>query len=144
MSKKKEIRERSNTHRSAEGTAGNGQLDALVWLEAVDAARGKQIRRLLRTAQNLEQDGNCGWLKDDAINEESRAGIVLTFHVRFYTHLQPRLGLLTMMTFKSMLMSAPPGTGFPGCMTKGLDLEGKIKRTIGRNLTTGVGTRGWT
>jgi len=31
------------THRSADGTAGNGQLDALVWFEAVDTARGKQF-----------------------------------------------------------------------------------------------------
>jgi hypothetical protein len=76
----------ATTHRSADGTAGNGQFDALVWLEAVDTARGKQFRCLFRTAQNLEQDRNGGGLEDDAINEESRAGIVLTFHVRFQTY----------------------------------------------------------
>jgi hypothetical protein len=31
------------THRAAENTGRNGQFDALVWLEAVDNARGKQL-----------------------------------------------------------------------------------------------------
>lgn len=111
---------REATHRSADGTAGNGQFDTFVWLEAVDTARGKQIRCLLRTAQDLEQDRNGGGLEDDAINEESRAGIVLTFHARFqtYPYQNGERGLLTMTTSKSILISAPPGTGLPGCRTK--------------------------
>ena len=132
----------AETHRSADDTAGNGQFDALVWLEAIDTARGKQFRRLLRTAQNLEQDRNGGWLEARAINEESRAGIVLTVHVRFYTYRNTDRDLLTITTFKSMLISAPPGTGLPGYTTR--FQTSKKTKIIGRNLTTGVGIRGWT
>jgi hypothetical protein len=74
-----------NTHGSADGTTRNGQLDALVWRESIDAALGKEIRGALCTAQDLEQHRNVGGLKGNTINEESRAGIVLSFHVRAST-----------------------------------------------------------
>jgi hypothetical protein len=73
----------NTTHRSANGTAWNSQFYALVWREGVDAACGKQIRRGLGTAQDLEQHRDGRGVKGDAINKESRASIVLSFHVRF-------------------------------------------------------------
>ena len=52
-----------NTHRSAEGTSWDSQFDALVRLETIDAALGKQVRRFLRAAQDLEQHGDRWWLE---------------------------------------------------------------------------------
>ncbi len=40
------------------------------------------MRRILSPAQDLEQHGNSGRFKVDAIDEESRAGIILVFCVR--------------------------------------------------------------
>jgi hypothetical protein len=32
-----------DTHRSAKGATGNGEFNALIWLEAVDTTRGQQL-----------------------------------------------------------------------------------------------------
>jgi hypothetical protein len=42
------------SHRSTESKGRNRKLDALVSLEAIDTARGKEIRRFLVAAQDLE------------------------------------------------------------------------------------------
>ena len=47
-------------HRSTKGKRGNCELDTLVGRKAVDAARGKKVRRILRSAQDLEQHWDGG------------------------------------------------------------------------------------
>jgi hypothetical protein len=66
-----------DTHRSAERTTRNGQFNALVRIEAVDAACRQKVRRTLCTAQDLEQHGDGGGHKGNAVDEESRVGIIL-------------------------------------------------------------------
>jgi hypothetical protein len=68
-----------NTHRSANGTTGNGEFNALIRLEAVDTTRGQQLRRGLSTAQYLKQHRNSRGLEINAIDEECSACIVLNF-----------------------------------------------------------------
>ncbi len=57
-----------DTHRSTDSTTRNGQFNALVRIETVDAAVGEQIRRIMGTAQELEQDWDGGGHKGNAIN----------------------------------------------------------------------------
>ena len=44
----------ANTYRPIRSTTGNGQLNALVRIESVDASFREKIRRFLRTTEDLE------------------------------------------------------------------------------------------
>lgn len=67
---KSEKRYRDRSHRSGDKKGRNRKLNALVSLEAIDAARGKEIRRLLCTAQYLEQHRDGGRLEGHPIDGE--------------------------------------------------------------------------
>ena len=60
----------SGTHSYAEGTTRNDELDTLVTIEAVDATFGKEVRCILGTTQDLEQNGDTGRLKGNTIDGE--------------------------------------------------------------------------
>jgi hypothetical protein len=46
--------EHSDTHRSADGTTRNDELDTLIPLQTVDATCGNEGRRILGTTQDLK------------------------------------------------------------------------------------------
>lgn len=47
---------KNSSHRSTKSEGRNRKLNALVSLEAIDTASGKEIRRFLFAAQDLEQN----------------------------------------------------------------------------------------
>ena len=60
----------SGTHRYAEGAARNDEFDTLVTTEAVDATFGKEVRCILGTTQDLEQNWDTGRLERSTIDGE--------------------------------------------------------------------------
>jgi hypothetical protein len=64
------------SHRSTKSKGRNSKLDALVSLEAIDTARGKEIRRFLFAAQDLEQHRDGGRLEGHPVYSE-RSGVLI-------------------------------------------------------------------
>jgi hypothetical protein len=60
----------SMSHRSTKSKGRNRKFDTLVGLEAIDTARGKEIRRFLFAAQDLEQHRDGGRLKGHPVYSE--------------------------------------------------------------------------
>jgi hypothetical protein len=58
------------SHRSTKSKGRNRKLDALVSLEAIDIASGKEIRRFLFAAQDLEQHRDGGRLEGHPVYSE--------------------------------------------------------------------------
>jgi len=58
------------SHRSTKRKGRNRKLDAFVSLEAIDTARGKEIRRFLFAAQDLEQHRDGGRLEGHPVYSE--------------------------------------------------------------------------
>jgi len=54
--------------RASKGKRGNCELDTLVGCEAVDAARGKEVRGIRRSAQDLEQHWDGGGCEGSTID----------------------------------------------------------------------------
>ena len=67
-----------DTHWSADGTARNDKLHALVPIETVDATCGNEVRCILRTAQDLKQNWDRGGFEGNAIDLKPKESKVLT------------------------------------------------------------------
>jgi hypothetical protein len=63
------------SHRSTESKGRNSKLDALVSLEAINTARGKEIRCFLFAAQDLEQHWDGGRLEGHSVYSK-RPGVL--------------------------------------------------------------------
>jgi hypothetical protein len=68
----------SDTHRSADGTTRNDELNTLVPFETVDATRGNEVRCILRTTQDLKQNWDIGCLEGNPVDLKQEGGKVLT------------------------------------------------------------------
>jgi hypothetical protein len=77
----------TETHRSSISTSRDGEFDTFLCLKTVDTPRRKKIRRLLRTAQDLEQYRDGGWLERDAIDSELCVRGVLAWYFRGFISL---------------------------------------------------------
>ena len=67
----------SITHGSADGTAGNDELDTLVWFETVDATLRHEVGGLLCTTQDLEENWDSRGFEDNTIDLKLEKGKVL-------------------------------------------------------------------
>jgi hypothetical protein len=70
LSMPKSEQNRNHSHRSGNNKSWNCELNTLIRLESIDTARGKEIRRLLFTAQYLEQHRDRGRLEGHPIDGE--------------------------------------------------------------------------
>ena len=70
LSMSKSEQNRDYSYRSGNNKGRNRELNTLVSLESIDAARWKEIRRLLCTAQYLEQHRDRGRLEGHPIDGE--------------------------------------------------------------------------
>ena len=67
----------SSTHRYAEGAARNDELDTLVRGKTVYTTCGKEVRCILGTTQDLEQNGDTGSLERNPIDGKETESKVL-------------------------------------------------------------------
>ena len=105
----------AQTHWSSSSTRRDGNFDTLILFERVDAS----IRQKLRCGhaiQDLQQYWDRGALEGDAVDKELCEVIALEF-VSAAAYSAERT-VLTSATFSRMLISAPPGLGFPGCVAR--------------------------
>lgn len=70
------------SHRSTKSKGRNRELDALVSLEAIDTARGKEIRRFLVAAQDLEQHRDGGRLEGHPVYSERPSVLIRLMPVK--------------------------------------------------------------
>jgi hypothetical protein len=70
------------SHRSTKSKGRNSKLDALVSLEAIDTASGKEIRRFLFAAQDLEQHRDGGRLEGNSVYSERPTGLIRLMSVK--------------------------------------------------------------
>ena len=73
---------RSDTYRSADGTARNDKLDTLAPFETIDTSFREEGRCLPRTTQNLEQNGNSRRLERNTIDIEFERRSILNIYIR--------------------------------------------------------------
>lgn len=103
------------SHRSTKSKGRNRELDALVSLEAIDATRGKEIRRFLFAAQDLEQHRDGGRLEGHPVYSERPSGLLMLVKRDSNYGSGPSL---TNPIARLMLMSAPLGFGRPGYIAR--------------------------
>jgi hypothetical protein len=70
------------SHRSTKSKGRNRKLDALVSLEAIDTARGKEIRCFLFAAQDLEQHRDGGRLEGHPVYSECPTVLIRLMSVK--------------------------------------------------------------
>lgn len=73
---------KSMSHRSAKSKGRDRKLDALVSLEAIDIASGKEIRCFLFTAQDLEQYRDGGRLEGHPVYSECPSALIRLMSVK--------------------------------------------------------------
>jgi hypothetical protein len=127
---------RNATHRTTRRTTRDRELNALIPFKAIDTTGRKKVRGFLRATQDLEQHRNRGGIEGNAIDSKLKERSVL---ISCKTACKKWRVRLTSSTSKLMLMSAPPGTGFPGLIFHAVRGRAHTVRGI---LTTGVGTSG--